>query len=355
MIPMLRKRPAFLFFGVLAVVIPALYWTVLRVPVVDRGPLPNVDEPAALPDATLPDVDSRTRFFGPTVSSDVGKTGARERFPSSLPDPKVPLVEQLPSLLERASRGDPVAACRVAFGVGRCSGYLGRKRFVEQALSNLDRVSADGNATFAIEALARAQALIDDAQRFCAGVDTGGISGTERALEAALPSLSARQKTMLAMMLPDGQLRRLQVRPWSSQSANYVLPQIIADNTVSFLNAGFAARDPLALEGLLLLHSPSALVHAQGIMPRLPDQTRFLAYGLLHRRLFGPDAAGPQVNRVIDDLLVSRPPEVLKQLQVELEAEAQRWAASTGLDGLARGQVLASPSDVDDPVAECDR
>lgn len=272
-----------------------------------------------------------------------------------LPAPEVPFREQLAQLQQRASAGDPVAACRLAMGVNRCSGYLGRKRFVEQAFGNLDRMSATGNAEFAVEALARAQESVQMAERFCSGVDVASLPDADPGLNAALASLSPHQKTMLAMMLADGQIRRIQSRPWSSQAADYIVPQFVADNTVKFLNDGFAARRPLAIEGLILLHSPSSMVAAQGVMTRQPDRRKFAAYALLYRRLYGPQAMGPRVNQILDAVLATMPPGDVDVLRSDVEREAQQWAEAAGVSGLAADQVLPPIPDIDDPVADCDR
>jgi hypothetical protein len=272
-----------------------------------------------------------------------------------LPAPEVPFREQLPQLQQRASIGDPVAACRLALGVNRCAGYLGRKRFVEQAFGSLDRMSAAGNTEFAVEALARAQESVRIAERFCSGVDVAGLPDADPGLNAALASLSPHQKTMLAMMLADGQIRRIQTRPWSSQAADYIVPQFIADNTVRFLHDGFAARQPLAIEGLILLHSPSSMVAAQGVMTRQPDRRKFAAYALLYRRLYGPQAMGPRVNQILDAVLATMPPGDVDVLRSDVEREAQQWVEAAGSSGLTADQVLPPIPDIDDPVAECDR
>lgn len=274
---------------------------------------------------------------------------------SPLPSAETAFSEQLPALLERAAKGDPVAACRLAFGINRCSGYLGRKRFVEQAFANLDRMSASGSADFAVEALARAQESIDMAGRFCSGVDVTGVPHADAGLQASLAGLTPNQKTMLAMMLADGQVRRIQSRPWSSQASDYMIPQFIADNTLEFLNAGFAARNPLAIEGLILLHSPSSILAAQGVMTRLPNHKKFAAYAALYRRLYGPLAMGTRVNQVLDTVLSSLPPDDVAEISADVEMEAQRWARAAGLARLPQGQLLPPVADVHDPVAACDR
>jgi hypothetical protein len=156
------------------------------------------------------------------------------------------------------------------------------------------------------------------------------------------------------MMLSDGQLRRLQVRYSSTQAGEYLLPQFIADNTQEFLQAGFAAKEPLALEGLIMLHSPSSIIPVQGVMVRLPEQRRFLAFALLYRRLFGAAALSRPANLVLDSVIKSTDVAQLDRLNAEVEAEAQRWVGRFGVPSLSPGGTVPVPSDPEEPLSACD-
>jgi hypothetical protein len=221
-------------------------------------------------------------------------------------------------------------------------------------MQNLGAIGRAGTDSLAVEALARMQESLVSDQQFCDAFSGADEVDTETLLAQAKPVLSPRQKTVLAMMLSDGQVRRLQVRLSSTQAGEYLLPQFIADNTSEFLQAGFSAKEPLALEGLIMLHSPSSIIPVQGVMVRLPDQRRFLAFASLYRRLFGAEALSRPANLVLDTVIKSIDPAQLDRLHAEVEAEARRWAGRFGLPSLASGQTVPVPADPAEPLAACD-
>lgn len=271
-----------------------------------------------------------------------------------LPDPALPLALQLPVLLERAKGGDPTSTCRIVIGVGRCSAFESRRAFIDRQMQNLGAIGQAGTEELAVETLARMEESLVPSQQFCDAFSGAVEVDTETLLAQAKPALSPRQKTVLAMMLSDGQVRRLQVRLNSTQAGEYLLPQFIADNTPEFLQAGFAAKEPLALEGLIMLHSPSSIIPVQGVMVRLPDQRRFLAFASLYRRLFGAEALSRPASLVLDTVIKSTDPAQLDRLSAEVEAEARRWAGRFGLSSLASGQTVPVPADPAEPLAACD-
>src|SRR5690606_19298668 len=107
-------------------------------------------------------------------------------------------------------------------------------------------------------------------------------------LKRTLPNMSPRQKTLIAMLRADGSLARVMRQGGIpsgglSVGSENLVSQFLADNDMPFLQAGFDVADPLALEGLLLVHAPGGMI---GGMPfsvmrqSRPDPYRFARYAL---------------------------------------------------------------------------
>jgi hypothetical protein len=313
----------------------------------------NIEPPPPAPSVPKEDAwsDPRTFFAAAAPAQPAERVDQGALLPPPLPPAGVPLALQLPTLIERAANGDGAASCRLAVGTSRCAEYLQSKSFVDQRLSRLDSVAGSRSESVWVESLARMQEELAVSEPFCAGFTADIALDVDGYLSSA--SLTPQQKTVLATRLSGGQTRRLQPNFGASRAPDYLLPQFISENMVDFLKAGYAARQPLALENLILLHAPSTWIDTQGPMVRLPDQQRFLAYAELYRRLFGAAALGPQVGRIMDAVAKSVPPTTLQRLDAEVELEAQRWARALGSPGLPAGQTLPIPADVTDPIAAC--
>lgn len=55
-------------------------------------------------------------------------------------------------------------------------------------------------------------------------------------------------------------LHHLSAPPGLGVELRQMLPQFLADHSIQFLLEGYEARDPLALEGLILLHAPAIIL-----------------------------------------------------------------------------------------------
>lgn len=272
--------------------------------------------------------------------------------PAMLPDVSEPLVLQLPLLIASAKTGDPHAACRIVLSLNRCTTAFHRKAFSERAIRSM-QARKEENESFMIDLLARGENARSGDDGYCKGVDPATIPSADSALRNAMPALSPRQKTIIAMLRSDGHLRRLVNPPQTAEPSTYVVPDIISSNQHAFLLAGFEARDALALEGLIMMHSPGSAIMSQGAWVVQPDVRRFLKYSLLMARLYGPSALGDQGNRAVAAASASVSADELRALGREAEAEAQRWAASRGRSGLQDGDVLAREWVDDEPLRLC--
>lgn len=173
-------------------------------------------------------------------------------------------------------------------------------------------------------------------QHRCEGVALDRLPSFDASLRRALHNLTPRQKVLIALARQDGTLRRIPheipegvIR---GGDTSYVFPQVLADNLVGFLHAGLAAADPLALEGLILLHAPNIIPgEAAEHGMRLPDPLKFSVYANLMARLFGPAAIGPQVEHLLGSSMATLTPEEHGRMARMLEQEEQRWRAASAV------------------------
>lgn len=256
-----------------------------------REPRMHADLPSAMPAmpvaATAPStsavprgaIDSRTR-------------AKRLMALPALPSPTTPLAQARPVLQPRAAAGDGVAACRLAFARARCEG--------------------------------EARAGDIPPEGFCAGIENDPLPRTEDLLQPAEPWLTPRQKVLLAMIRPDGGVARL-ARPGAPAPEGYVYPQYLADHAYDFLLEGFRARDPLALEGLAIVHAPGdpALWNRNG--PVLPNPKLFLFYAGILQRLNGEHAIGQLARDSIAATRATLDPRDIAEADAKADTEVRLW------------------------------
>lgn len=210
----------------------------------------------------------------------------------ALPPPAAPLAQARPVLQPRAAAGDGVAACRLAFARTRCEGEM------------------------------RAGPIAPDS--FCAGVEDDPLPRTEDLLQPAEPWLTPRQKVLLAMIRPDGGVARLS-RPGVAAPPGYVYPQYLADHAYEFLLEGFRARDPLALEGLAIVHAPGDPARWNRNGPVLPNPKLFVFYTGVLQRLQGDAALGPLARETLAATRATLDARDLAEADEKAATEVKLW------------------------------
>jgi hypothetical protein len=261
-------------------------------------------------------------------SSSVSPIEARspKRLPDRLPAlPRFdsPLSEQLPALIERAEAGDPVSSCRLVLATTRCNEMVRQRNLTKRATRALQRGDPN-NERLLVDLVASTEE--QGADGLCDDVEIGKLPPQQATFAGAVLNMTPRQKTVMALMRSDGTIRRLhQGERYFSESGLYVVPQFLAENTRELLLAGYRAFDPLALEGLVLLHAPGTLLAPIGAGVWLPNPKLFLQYALLMSELYGPDALTSEAK-----MLVSSAASVLSQAELEqirsiVHSEATRW------------------------------
>jgi hypothetical protein len=240
--------------------------------------LPSVIAPTAAPGQP----DSRTR-------------AQRLMSLPALPSPVAPLAQTRPVLQPRAAAGDGVAACRLAFARARCEGE------------------------------ARAGPIAPGS--FCAGSERDPLPRTEDLLHPAEPWLTPRQKVLLALIRPDGGVARL-ARPGAAAPEGYVYPQYLADHAYDFLLEGFRSRDPLALEGLAIVHAPGDPARWNRNGPVLPNPKLFLFYTGILQRLNGESAIGQLARDTVAATRATLDPRDVAEADAKADAEVRLWLAA---------------------------
>lgn len=241
----------------------------------------------------------------------------------ALPDPDLPLGERFETLFDAAEAGDSRATCRLLSDMMRCryeaeaSEFTARVRRMQPAegVSESTLLQASMNPLNGAAVAAGGQ---------CAGIGADHWQRTEQASDRWVARLSVRQRVILAMLDHEGQLRRLNhPRTQFGQWSLYVYPQFLADHAIDFLQQGVQARDPLALEGMALLHAPTLQTQPPGLGPALPNPIAFLRYALLWQRL--------STERPIESLQGSLL-QAYHALSVQQQAEVNTWVAQAYQD-----------------------
>lgn len=271
--------------------------------------------------------DRASPQFDPAGPEGQAIVGHRQLDMIPLPDDSLPLMDQFHALLQRAERGDPVASCRLVVSLYRCRGEQQQWEFTQKMTQSLERGAAS-NEGMLIERIASSQEKLEKSGGYCKDVDTRLLPRPETLFQYGLNSYSPRQKTVLAMMRSDGSIRRVNSNLSYFESGSYVFPQFLADHTVEFLMAGYAAKEPMALEGLVMLHAPGKALTRGGVGLLLPNPRLFLQYSMLMRELFGPESIGQSGLRLMQVTESTMTGAQLDEIRRRVSVEAVEWRRS---------------------------
>lgn len=255
------------------------------------------------------------------------------RPPVPMPESALPLVEQMDALERLAQAGDPEAACRLFVGTRRCRMVEQRLRRAEQMQARLERgeaprISEDMAVLSIANALEQTRALAS----WCEGADPARFPDADAFAERAFSHMSSAQKVLLVMSRQDGSIARMP-RHFGSPgglggTTEFIYPQFLSDHGHAALEEGVRQANPLALEGMIMLHSPAWIPGGEET-PRLsmPDRRRFARYALLMTRVFGEDEVGPAVGGVLARSLASMGADERAEVERWADREAARWRA----------------------------
>ena len=157
-----------------------------------------------------------------------------------------------------------------------------------------------------------------------------------------MASSENRWSLRLASSREDGSLIRLSrsMQDFRPRGANDgVISQFHANNDLAALEKGTAEADPLALEGKILLHLPTAFgKKVFDLRQALPDSRQFAGYALMMQQLYGPEALGESAGAALDSILPNLDPTTRASLQRQADEEVARW----------RQTSIASPRSIPD-------
>jgi hypothetical protein len=248
-----------------------------------------------------------------------------------MPDASLPLYERLPVLEALAREGNGEAACRYTIEMYGCASEARRRRFHELMQESLVRPGSERRESLFVDLIAGDQERNASPESNCAGIAEAQLADPSRYLPFAVANLTARQKTMLAMMRPDGRIERFPRTPRDvvpmELDTYFVTPQYLADNAYRFLESGIAARDPMALEGMLLTHCPSWIPGViRGARLAAPDPRRFLYFSTVMTEVFGEPALGEFGAEIRDQVMATLEPADVERVLAEARRESARWA-----------------------------
>lgn len=249
-----------------------------------------------------------------------------------------PLRDRLPALQQLAEHGHGEAACVYALELSRCRasavrhelglafGQVLQQRSLSLAAVDSDQALIDGIAGAREQHAAQAD--------LCAGIEAHGGNPAVIWVQNAAARGPIRWRVISALMQPDGSLPRLPrgtPAPLELDPAvTTLVSQFYADHALLYLQQGFQAGDPLALEGLLLVHAPDVLPlsgNADALM-RLPNPRLFAALALLAERLYGSEMLGNPATQLLQTVWDGLDPSARDRLLREVEFEVRRWQAA---------------------------
>jgi len=258
------------------------------------------------------------------------------------------LLMQLNALKKLSESGNGTATCRLVRMSNRCVDYITNANFGKSVYDALASNQETPSDDFLIGFIARQEWRNKASSGFCAGLSLSDLPETSRVLEQQVHQLSLRQKVVLVLTQSDGSLRRIQRSGSWSQSGAYLVPQYMADNTEIFLQQGFRAKDPLALEGLVLLYSPSSAFRPQSPSVWLPNPRKFLFYSIVLAEVAGMEFAGSTVAQLMAQTSLLLGPAEVDRTRREASLEAATWRS------VPKGRTFQSARDRKDGWDELD-
>ncbi len=313
-----RRRPLALLFALSMAGLGGLLY--LQSPTTPDAAKPQA-APAAV--ATTDELTTETTTAHDDPSSPQAGATPRPGAPSvaastasALPPVGTALAESIDALRDAARQGDPDAACRLASEIARCAQarHLGvTQRIMESTTAQLAR-SEDQEQM--IDSLAAAQERQVGFEEFCppSAVIDAEPDWLEHAARAGhrraqvLFALYRRERAEFPRVLREPGRVRMSFSQGSQRVSSY-----FAAHALRFLQEGLARHDPLALEGLIMVHDPSTNPQAESLI-RLPDPERFAVLVRSFETLFPQAVSDPTSPFQVDDSLLSSAEAVLDAL-----------------------------------------
>lgn len=324
MIARRRRRPLALLFALSMAGLGGLLY--LQSPTTPDPTRPQAAPAAA---ATITDLASEATS-APVVPppQPVGETlravasNASASPAAALPPFGTALADSIDALRDAARQGDVDAACRLASEIAGCAQarHLGAtQQIMAGATAQLVR-SEDQEAM--IDSLAAAHEQQQGFEQFCP--PSAVIDAEPDWLEHAARAGHHRAQVLFALYRRDrAEFARVLREPgrvsMSFTTGSQRVSSYFAAHALRFLQQGLARHDPLALEGLILIHDPSTNPLAESLI-RLPDPERFAVLVRSFEAQFPQAISDPASPFEIDDSLLSSAEQILDALPPERRA-----------------------------------
>lgn len=245
-------------------------------------------------------------------------------------DPSLPLSMQLEPLLERLSKGDPVAACRIAVDRMRCESASLSVSFGQDLARQAARGKPIMGESGTINLLATREEQMQSTVDYCGSTSPDSLPEISEFPQAALDRLSTRQKVIFALLRKDGSVARFP-RDTSdpshlSGSSHFMVPQFIGENAWRFLREGMTNADPLALEGMLIVSYPfydPAVTGRPGLS--MPNPELFARHALLAKEVIGGGGAGQFAEDALQAILQTLTPQRVDVIRAQAKGAATEW------------------------------
>lgn len=288
---------------------------------------PSALQRSGAPDATGAEVADLQRgdlaIAAPAAPSGAtAPTAAALPVAEPLPPADTPVVDLLAALRERARRGDPSAACRLASELQRCQNaaiWSERSRYMEASAA---REQSSERRESMVNWLARVEEETARSEKVCAG-----LADEDFAEAFAMQQMAAQA--------------RPELRPWAA--INPALdPQNFLDDleqwaeyrrtAQNWLETAAAEGDIAALVVLARIHANDSRPHMGNPPLRQPDDARYLLYArLLEQR----GVSFPPVQHGMEAARARLSPEQL----ANIETEVQRVGAGMPKEPVSPGQL----------------
>jgi len=238
-----------------------------------------------------------------------------------------PLANSRADLEALADSGDAVASCRLALELMMCAsagnppitmmgGLVGQ-------VSTMDSVQQQRM----IDAIAATSERVEGNADHCAGVDDIRTDEIEARARAAAQLGGSRPRVLYALRTPEGLIARLQGQAGFTlfNSDRPPVSQFYADNAYQFLQQGLASRDLLALEGLILVHTPHHVGPRPENLPlRMPNPLQFAVFSGLYARV-SPGGLPDSFEQLRQKTVAGLDAEMQARVQDLIDREVQQW------------------------------
>lgn len=294
------------------------------------------------------DANEADRRIAPTRSQD-----AADAALPPMPASELRFALQFDDLFARAQAGDPVASCRLVLDTLRCADWERSHRFIETLTQSLSKSKDRKTTDLTIEALAKIEVKNRDST-LCDDFDQARLRDLDELGPMAFARLSPRQKLLMALSTNSGELARLPKTSVPNPGAirftdDAMVLQFMADHDRAFIADGLAARDPLALEAAMLLHTPRVPAGMRRVYRNaLPDPLKFAFYARLSKDLLGEQGTSPFAIETLGIIEARLSATQRLKLDSLVQAELPSWRAAIATNASGSDDI-----DDDRPATDC--